>query len=60
MVLALNNFYPQQILSVPYSSLTRLNTLDVHLPDPSNATAHESKGYWIMYELLPTAHSIDF
>ncbi|MCJ1357206.1 MAG: hypothetical protein MMC33_007202 [Icmadophila ericetorum] len=44
-----NGFYPKHLLSQSYSTLTRLNTLDVHLPDPSSTAAFRGQQYWIIY-----------
>ena len=39
--------YPRQQLSVPYSTLSDLNTVDIYQPHPALEAASED-GYWIM------------
>ena len=44
-----STYYPDETLSLTYSTKTPLNTLDIYLP--SNAYQDTSTRYWIMYFL---------
>ncbi|KAA6407306.1 MAG: alpha beta-hydrolase [Lasallia pustulata] len=39
--------YPKHLLSIPYSPLSPLNTLDIHIPAPLSPS--DTHKYWIIY-----------